>query len=127
MLSQIVLFTVYQLWAVPVWAAPSESPRIADWTEVAGLSESEAVRLTDEAIKQELTVDEDGEVCPVEDIWGYERDRGPAVAVEAYAKAPDVRCERTLTYDCRVVFSNRGGPWAAAYADCEPTFPERND
>lgn len=122
MILQILFLTVFQ-----IWAGPSDAPRIADWTEVAGLSESEAVRLTDEAIKQELTVDEDGEVCPVDDIWGYERGYGKSVAVEAYAKGPDYKCERTLTYDCRVVFTNRDGRWSAAYAECDPVFPEQND
>jgi hypothetical protein len=111
---------------------------IAGWKPVQGMSETEAARLTEEAIAYELAVDEDGEICGVDEVWGLERDRdskadrpqrGEIFAVIGYARGPDMGCSITRTFDCRVVFNRPPGTdkWQVEFTYCEPVNPRYED
>lgn len=121
---------IFGLWVSSAFASDL---KIADWREVDGLSEAEAVRMTEAAINNYLTVDEDGVVCPVDEIWGLERDRdlvpdfpekGEVFAVTGYAHGPDVLCERSGNYDCRVSFlrTDPQSAWKVDHVFCEALF-----
>ena len=118
--------------------ALAEDLKIAGWRNVDGVSEAEAARLTVAAIRNFLTVDEDGQVCGVDEVWGLERDRdlipdfperGELFAVTGYAVGPDPKCERMENYDCRVVFNRPPGAelWSVEHVACDTTYAQPNE
>ena len=111
---------------------------VAGWRPVDGMSEAEAERLTAQAISEYLAVDEDGEVCGVDEIWGLEREkdtvpdrpgRGEIFSIVGYARGPDLGCSITRNFDCRVVFHKppKESQWKVEFVDCEPTSPRYDD
>ena len=114
------------------------APGIAGWKDTPGLTEEQAIERTRKAIDEYLSVDEDGEVCRVDEVWGLERERalksdhperGPVFAITAYAKGPRQGCSATGNYDCRVAFRQppETGVWVTESTDCEPVSPQFQD
>lgn len=113
----------------------AESLPIAGWREVDGISEASAAKAVVSAINNYLAVDEDGQVCGVDEVWGLQRDRdlvpdfperGEVFAVTGYAKGPDPKCEQTENYDCRVVFNRplKTASWSVEHIACDAIFRE---
>jgi hypothetical protein len=114
---------------------------IAGWKETPGITEQRALQLAREALQQEIAVDEDGEICGVDEMWGWEREadlkpdfpqeRGEIFAVDGYARGPhsQMGCSATQNYDCRMVFNRpkKNALWKVEYTECEPSVPGRQD
>ncbi len=108
---------------------------IAGWKPTKGISEAQALNAAREAIHQDIGVDEDGQVCGVDEMWGWEREadlkadlpqeRGEIFAITGYVKGPHskIGCSGTQTYDCRVVFNRpkANALWKVEYTECEPS------
>jgi hypothetical protein len=108
---------------------------IAGWKPTQGISEQQALKIAREAIHQDIGVDEDGQVCGGDEMWGWEREadlkadfpqeRGEIFAITGYVTGPHSKqaCSGTQTYDCRVVFNRprTNALWKAEYTECEPT------
>lgn len=107
---------------------------IAGWKETQGITQERAMTLAREAIRQDIAVDEDGQVCGIEEMWSWEREkdlkpdfpkeRGEIFAIMGFVLGPhsQMGCSGTQTWDCRVVF-NRVTPaeaWKVEYTECEP-------
>ena len=124
-----------------ILASANEALKIAGWKETKGITEQEAVLLAREAIHQDIGVDEDGQVCGVEEMWSWEREkdlkpdypqeRGDIFAITGYARGPhrEMACAAVQTYDCRVVFNRpeENDPWKVEYTECEPSSPGKQD
>jgi hypothetical protein len=107
---------------------------IAGWKATQGINEAQALKIAREAIHQDIGIDEDGQVCGVDEMWGWEREadlkadfpqeRGEIFAITGYVKGPhsQAACSGNQTYDCRVVFNRpkKNAFWRAEYTDCEP-------
>lgn len=114
---------------------------IAGWKPTKGISEQQALKIARAAIHQDIGVDEDGQVCGVDEMWGWEREadlkadfpqeRGEIFAITGYVTGPhsQVGCSGTQTYDCRVVFNRfkKNALWKAQYTECEPVNPGPQD
>lgn len=124
-LSLVLLILLFSL------DASALSAKISGWKETQNLTEAEAARLVEKAIDYELAVDQDGEMCGVEDVWALTREPGPqastrpgveSFAVTAYAEGPHGGCSGTRNYDCRMVFQRPQGTseWRVEFTECEP-------
>lgn len=134
MKSILVLLTIF---SVPAMAAES----IAGWKETQGITEQQALKLAQDAIHQDIGVDEDGQVCGVEETWGWEREadlkpdfpqeRGEIFAIAGNVKGPhsQMGCSGTQNYDCRVVFNRpkKKSLWKVEYTECETASRGRQD
>ncbi len=114
---------------------------VAGWKETQGITEQQALKLAQAAIHQDIAVDEDGEVCGAEDMWGWEREadlkpdfpqeRGEIFAIAGYVKGPHAQmgCSSTQNYDCRVVFNRpkKKSLWKVEYTECEAASRGRQD
>lgn len=127
-------FSVGILW---VSVCAMAEGKIGMWRETDGVSESEVYDLTVAGIRQFLTVDEDGEVCGVDDVWALTMEpalkpgrpeRGEIFAITAFARGPYLGCSESYDYDCRVVFNRlpNATKWQMEYAECEPLNPREN-
>lgn len=106
---------------------------ITGWREVQNLSEKQAARMAYAALEQELEVNEDGMICGLDEVWGFEREkeliadfpekRGEIFGIAGYVRGPHSQhgCSGTQTYDCRVVFSRPPNTktWNVEYTECE--------
>ncbi len=48
---------------------------IAGWKQTDGLTEQQAAQMAQAAIHQDLAVDEDGQVCGIDEMWGWSREK----------------------------------------------------
>lgn len=119
-------------------ASATEPFKITGWKETSGITEPQAADLARRALQQELGQDEDGQVCGIEDLWGWEREkdlvpdfpqeRGEIFAIMGYVQGPHAKmgCSSSQTYDCRVVFNRpaKTSSWKVEYTECEPSSVE---
>jgi|GEM_PF-4571372 len=136
MRSALIFITMFSTSAMA-----NEALKIAGWREVQGITEQQALKLAREAIHQDIAVDEDGQICGVEETWGWEREadlkpdfpqeRGEIFGIIGYVKGPhsEMGCSAVQTYDCRVVFNRpkKKSLWKVEYTECEPTVPGHQD
>ncbi|HMN69815.1 MAG TPA: hypothetical protein PKC28_14825 [Bdellovibrionales bacterium] len=128
-------YILFALMALPALAA---NERILNWQDTPGITETEALAQTRAAVAQELGVDEDGEICTVDEMRHFEREpdktawpveRGEIFSITAYAEGPYRGCSGTRTYDCRVTFQKPKGAlaWRVEFTECELVSPEFED
>lgn len=103
---------------------------IADWREVQGLSQEQAVQLAGQAIDEDLGVWEDGESCGTGSFWGFGRQQDTningvqMIAIAGLVEGPHEQfgCSGQSIYDCRVVFHKSPQKnWEVKSTECEPT------
>jgi hypothetical protein len=124
-------YALFVLFSLTAWASPQD--HILNWQPTEGMTEARAAQLAREGIAAAVAVGDQRETCTADEFWGFEYaaantpGKGPAFAIEGYARGPVEDCVRYETYDCRVVFNHVDGEWRESYTDCEPNSGGRDD